>query len=379
MLIAGKSNEYSKRTLSLMIRSGDLVPLLPSEIRRDFTPLFGVPFQDGNVPGVVFEPFFGAVDHLKHFSVAGCGFEFGVGMFAFHPRKGRHRIGVDGNVAAFLFEQGQAMHDGQKLADVVGGIGIGAAMKDLLSGFGIYALVFHHAGISAACGIYRKAVPHRPGACRSMERCFFCAAFTAQVVPHVSTKSLYGLLFVRECLVTGALETFDLLLALVPTAINAGIIAFPNHIILRTFFCHDKNQLILQIEKCPTKMKKIIYYFSIAVAIFTWVWIYLIEFENITEFMVAVYTALGLFLVIFGAYGLYAEKLWKRFRAQGKTENLCVEANYHVQKLGFLGRVFLFPFMKVKSSNSFVIAFLGALAWIIIFGIIAKAFINSNT
>lgn len=126
-------------------------------------------------------------------------------------------------------------------------------------------------------------------------------------------------------------------------------------------------------------MKKIIYYFSIAVAIFTWVWIYLIEFENITEFMVAVYTALGLFLVIFGAYGLYAEKLWKRFRAQGKTENLCVEANYHVQKLGFLGRVFLFPFMKVKSSNSFVIAFLGALAWIIIFGIIAKAFINSNT
>ncbi|MFP4469330.1 MAG: hypothetical protein ACLFPE_01525 [Bacteroidales bacterium] len=121
-------------------------------------------------------------------------------------------------------------------------------------------------------------------------------------------------------------------------------------------------------------MKKIIYYFSIVLALFTAAWSYNVAFKN-TEFELAMYSLLAFFLLTFGAYGLYAEKLWKRFRAQGKTENFCVEANYYVQKMGFPGKLLLFPFMKIKSRNSFVIAFLGAIAWVIILLIVIKAFV----
>jgi len=69
---------------------------------------------------------------------------------------------------------------------------------------------------------------------------------------------------------------------------------------------------------------------------------------------------------------LYAEMLWKKFRAKGINENLCVEANYYVQKKGFFGRLFLFPFIKIKSSNSIVVSLLGTLAWVIIISVFIK-------
>jgi hypothetical protein len=81
--------------------------------------------------------------------------------------------------------------------------------------------------------------------------------------------------------------------------------------------------------------------------------------------------------LVFGSYGLYAEYLWKKFRAAGKHENLCVEANYYIQKKGFFSRMFLFPFTKIKSSNSFFVSLLGAIAWVIIISIIVKTFFTS--
>jgi len=41
--------------------------------------------------------------------------------------------------------------------------------------------------------------------------------------------------------------------------------------------------------------------------------------------------------------------------------------------MGMVGRLFLFPFVKIKSGNSFVVSFLGALAWVIILMIIFQA------
>jgi hypothetical protein len=96
--------------------------------------------------------------------------------------------------------------------------------------------------------------------------------------------------------------------------------------------------------------------------------------DDLNQLQLTVRLMIGLFLTLFGSYGLYAEKLWKYFRAKGKTENLCVEANYYVRKKGFFGRVFLFPFIKVNSSNSFVVAFLGALSWVVIISFLIKAF-----
>jgi hypothetical protein len=91
------------------------------------------------------------------------------------------------------------------------------------------------------------------------------------------------------------------------------------------------------------------------------------KIENFELLMAAM---LALFLLIAGAYGLYAEHLWQHFKAQGKHENLCVEANYYVRRKGIAGRVFLFPFIKIKSTNSFFIAILGALAWVVIIAIV---------
>lgn len=121
-------------------------------------------------------------------------------------------------------------------------------------------------------------------------------------------------------------------------------------------------------------MKKVIFYFSITAGVMLAIYDYFVVFNDITEFEQLLLSLGALFLALFGAYGLYAESLWKHFRLQGKTENFCVEANYHIRQMGFLGKLFLFPFLKVKSSNSFVVSFLGAMAWIIIISIVLKAF-----
>gem|GEM_PF-686861 len=128
----------------------------------------------------------------------------------------------------------------------------------------------------------------------------------------------------------------------------------------------------MQIEKSLTKMKKIIFYFSIILSLLISVYTYFVVYEGIDEFQLFMYSLSAVFFLIFGSYGLYAEMLWKKFRAKGINENLCVEANYHVQKKGFLGRMFLFPFIKIKSSNSIIVSLLGAMAWVIIISILFK-------
>nr|NQU89080.1 hypothetical protein [Bacteroidota bacterium] len=124
-------------------------------------------------------------------------------------------------------------------------------------------------------------------------------------------------------------------------------------------------------------MKKILYYFAITAGIFILIYAYAFVFDEITEFELLLVNILGLFLLLFASYGLTAEWLWKKFRAAGKTQNLCIEANYYVQRRGFFGRVLLFPFMKIKSNNSLVISFLGATAWVIIILIIVQALYKS--
>lgn len=121
-------------------------------------------------------------------------------------------------------------------------------------------------------------------------------------------------------------------------------------------------------------MKKIIYLLSVIFSALVVVYGYVLVFDQITRLALLMYTLLGLFLLFFGLYGLYAEWLWKKFRKKGITQNLCIEASYFVQKKGFFARILLFPFTKIKSNNSLVIAFFGSLAWIIIVLVLAQAF-----
>jgi hypothetical protein len=123
-------------------------------------------------------------------------------------------------------------------------------------------------------------------------------------------------------------------------------------------------------------MKKIIYYFAIAAALFVFAFAYFKVIDDATGFKLLLYTMLALFLLIFGLYGLKAESLMKKFIAEGRTENFCVEASYYAKNKGLIGKLFLFPFMKVKSKNSLVISFLGAVAWMVIILIALKLFIK---
>lgn len=120
-------------------------------------------------------------------------------------------------------------------------------------------------------------------------------------------------------------------------------------------------------------MKKIIYLTSILASLYLTLHAVVFVPIAMTPLMQGIHASAGFFLLVFGAYGLYAEKLFKRFKSEGKHENLCVEASYYVQKMGFAGKVLLFPFIKIKSSNSFVISFFGALAWLVIGLIIFQA------
>ncbi|HPE33226.1 MAG TPA: hypothetical protein PLI65_00350 [Bacteroidales bacterium] len=120
-------------------------------------------------------------------------------------------------------------------------------------------------------------------------------------------------------------------------------------------------------------MKKIIYFLVLLIALGIGAHVFFLNRTSFTDFQLGVVALVVIFLLIFGSYGLYAENLFKRLKEKGKTDNLCIEASYRVQQKGLIGKILLFPFMKIKSSNSVVISFFGALAWVIILMIVFQA------
>ncbi len=83
-----------------------------------------------------------------------------------------------------------------------------------------------------------------------------------------------------------------------------------------------------------------------------------------------------IFLLIFGIYGLFGIKLLNKLKRQNPN-SLEIEASYYIRKKGFIGKIFLFPFIHIKSRHSFVIAFFGSVIWMIIlmiiyFGMVVK-------
>lgn len=83
------------------------------------------------------------------------------------------------------------------------------------------------------------------------------------------------------------------------------------------------------------------------------------------------------FLLLFGIYGLIGIRLCKTICNQKNVPDNEIEVSYYIRKKGLLGKLFLFPFIHIKSRYSLVIAFFGSLVWMIIlmivyFGIITK-------
>ena len=83
--------------------------------------------------------------------------QFGFAFFLFYPVDGVYAVTVDGHVETFLFQQGKSVDNGEEFADIVGSIHR-PEVKDFLTAGDVYSPVLHGTGISAAGGVYGKAV-----------------------------------------------------------------------------------------------------------------------------------------------------------------------------------------------------------------------------
>lgn len=113
-------------------------------------------------------------------------------------------------------------------------------------------------------------------------------------------------------------------------------------------------------------MRKIVFGIAIVIALLLVIKVFLFSPPGKPFAEQILWIFLSIFFLFFGMYGLFAEWLYGKLRSGGKNQNLCIEASYFIQRRGTLMKVLFFPFLKVKSSNSFVVSFFGALAWVII-------------
>ena len=73
------------RTFSIKQEIGAMGRLFPTEVSRDFAPLFGVPFEDGGCVGVFVEPLLRLAQHLKERLIGGRAFQFRLRVLLLQP------------------------------------------------------------------------------------------------------------------------------------------------------------------------------------------------------------------------------------------------------------------------------------------------------
>ena len=133
------------------------VQSFPSEVCGYFSPLPGVPFEDGSGVGVLAQPFLGAFYQLEKLLGLGVAGKLGFAFLLFYPTDGIDAVAVNRHIETFLFQQGKAVDYGKKFSDVVSAVHR-AEVKNLLAAGNVYSPIFHCSGVAAACGIYGKAV-----------------------------------------------------------------------------------------------------------------------------------------------------------------------------------------------------------------------------
>ena len=139
--------------------------LLAAEVGRDLAPLIGLPLHDGVGDAVCLEPCLGTFDELEELFGLGGALELGVAAFLAYPADGGAAVAIDGHREALLMEQGQGMHDGEKLTYIVRSMH-GAKVEDLLAIAQVYAAVLHRTGIATAGGIDGESGHPKGGRCR---------------------------------------------------------------------------------------------------------------------------------------------------------------------------------------------------------------------
>ena len=210
--------------------------LLPTEICRDFAPCGGVPFQDGGGVGVGLKPAFGTFDEVENGFVFGKAFKFRFALLLLDPADGVSAVRIDGDSAAFLLQQGKAVYEGEKFADVVRPFAIGTDAENLLPCGQINSPVFHVARIPATSGVDAEARAER-----SFDRRLSSGGGRGAVpglqIGFVPVRKRRFRLFARlERFVFGARLLVYLRFAGGPVVIDAGNDALPYYIIF--CFCH---------------------------------------------------------------------------------------------------------------------------------------------
>lgn len=92
------------------------------EVCGYFSPLPGVPFEDGSGVGVLAQPFLGAFYQLEKLLGLGVAGKLGFAFLLFYPTDGIDAVAVNRHIETFLFQQGKAVDYGKKFSDVVSAV-----------------------------------------------------------------------------------------------------------------------------------------------------------------------------------------------------------------------------------------------------------------
>lgn len=104
------------------------------------------------------QPAFGAFNKLVYGFRTFVARQLGFAFLSFYPQLGVARVAVNDHVVTLLLlEQGQGMHDSQKLTNVVGTF-YRTIVKDLLTRFQIDTTVFHFSRIAGAGCVYSQSL-----------------------------------------------------------------------------------------------------------------------------------------------------------------------------------------------------------------------------
>ena len=134
-----------------------LVGLFSTKVGRNLAPLVGLPLYDGVGDAMTLEPCFGSLDKLEELLRLGRALELGLARFLAHPTDGRTTIAIDGHLETLLVEHGKGMHDGEKLANVVGAM-YRTKVEDFFAVTKVYTAILHGTGVATAGGINSKGV-----------------------------------------------------------------------------------------------------------------------------------------------------------------------------------------------------------------------------
>ena len=108
-----------------------------------------------------------------------------------------------------------------------------------------------------------------------------------------------------------------------------------------------------------------IYITAIVLALINFIYIYIFNFDSLSEEKLVLYTPIWLLLFIFGIYGLQSSKLMKQVN-EGKYQNTreaLVQSSKSFGIFGPLRQIFFFPLIFLNLKNTFQLAIVSTLIW----------------